>query len=250
MQTTTGENHTGPVTVPTRHDDFYLSDQLSVFQVEGKLYKVHRHFLVEHSSAFRDMFALPAPAASSTAGGIEGDSDEHPIHLSGVTGVEFESLMKVFYRSQRPDFSLSYSEWLSVLAIAHRFDFPLIHTRAVENLRCPPTAAEAIPLLSAAVRYGVDVSEIPEALKMVIQREQAIAIGEMQTLSIEILSQVVLARETWIRDKDTYNCNRCQDSLQPNRFRCGSCDMVTTNPAGGTNNASLLKNILKDVWHI
>ncbi|KAI0318116.1 hypothetical protein OF83DRAFT_60276 [Amylostereum chailletii] len=219
--------------------------------VEGKLFKVHRHFFVEHSTVFRDMFALPVPPASSSAPSeIEGDSDEHPIRLSGTTIVEFESLLKVFYRSLHSDFTLSYSEWLSVLAIAHRFELHNVRARAVKKLRSPPTAAEALTLLAAAVRYGVNISEIPEALRKVIRREAALTLEEMDTLSLAILAQIARAREKWIRNKDAYQCTHCQRSLQPNRFRCNYCAIATTNPSGEVNNDALLKTILKDVWNI
>jgi hypothetical protein len=58
---------------------------------------VHRHFLAENSLIFSSMFSLPRePRSVSTAS--EGTSDANPIYLSGVTELEFETLLRFFYK--------------------------------------------------------------------------------------------------------------------------------------------------------
>ncbi|KAI0318117.1 hypothetical protein OF83DRAFT_60228 [Amylostereum chailletii] len=189
-----------------RDDEFYIDvDQLSVFQVEGRLFKVHRHFLIENSTVFRDMFALPP----STSGVIEGDSDGHPIHLAGVTIDEFKSLMKVIYRSHRPNFVLSQAEWIAVLSISHRFEFKAIHERAVQILRTPPSEHEVAPLLVAAEQYGVGFADIIDALKIVVERKTPLSEYELQGMSTGLISRIMKARETFRLIPTSAFCARC-----------------------------------------
>jgi len=44
------------------------------------------------------MFSLPRGADDAGAAAIEGASDANPIHLSGVTELEFETLVRYFYK--------------------------------------------------------------------------------------------------------------------------------------------------------
>ena len=67
-------------------------------QVENRLFRVHRHSLVKNSPIFRSMFSQPPPREAGTAAAmVEGTSDENPIYLSGVTELEFETLLRYFY---------------------------------------------------------------------------------------------------------------------------------------------------------
>ncbi|KAF8814232.1 hypothetical protein BYT27DRAFT_7206287 [Phlegmacium glaucopus] len=77
-----------------RHDKFYISDgkSTSIFLIEDTLYKVHRYFLVRESSVFQMMFDCPHPTE-----GQDGESDDKPIHLPGVSCSEFEALIDFFY---------------------------------------------------------------------------------------------------------------------------------------------------------
>ncbi len=57
------------------------------------------------------MFSLPRTTTTTTTGGstaeAEGTSDANPIHLAGVTELEFETLLRYFYkRSGRSFFSI------------------------------------------------------------------------------------------------------------------------------------------------
>ncbi|KAF8152961.1 hypothetical protein B0H34DRAFT_677192 [Crassisporium funariophilum] len=77
------------------HTHFYFPDsasKLSIFKIEGVYYKVHRYFLDRESSVFQSMFSCPSPTE-----GPEGDSDQNPIHIPGVTTSEFEALLDFLY---------------------------------------------------------------------------------------------------------------------------------------------------------
>ena len=44
------------------------------------------------------MFSLPRIPSEASAAAVEGASDENPIHLSGVTELEFKTLLQYFYK--------------------------------------------------------------------------------------------------------------------------------------------------------
>ena len=53
--------------------------------------------MAENSLIFSSMFSLPRQA-EVTSMVAEGTSDANPIHLSGVTELEFETLLRFFYK--------------------------------------------------------------------------------------------------------------------------------------------------------
>ena len=62
---------------------------------------MHRHFLKTYSPVFALMFGLPSSGGETNISAepvADGQSDNVPIPLPGVTVLEFESLLKVFYR--------------------------------------------------------------------------------------------------------------------------------------------------------
>jgi len=67
-------------------------------QVENRLFRVHQHFLAENSPIFNAMFSLPRVPNEDEATPAEGASDKNPIYLSGVTELEFETLLRYFYK--------------------------------------------------------------------------------------------------------------------------------------------------------
>ncbi|KAF8961859.1 hypothetical protein BDZ97DRAFT_1920976 [Flammula alnicola] len=76
------------------HGEYYLPEfGMAVFNIQGRLYKVHRYFFIRESEVFKSMFGCPP----SVEGGKDGDSDEKPIHLPQVTCAEFEALLDFFY---------------------------------------------------------------------------------------------------------------------------------------------------------
>ena len=79
----------------TRHDVTLGRPPTSLsVHVENRLFRIHRHFFAENSPIFNSMFSLPrVPNAPG-----EGASDENPIYLSGVTELEFETLLRYFYK--------------------------------------------------------------------------------------------------------------------------------------------------------
>jgi len=54
--------------------------------------------LAENSLLFSSMFSLPCGDQQDSSMAAEGTSDTNPIYLSGVTELEFETLLRFFYK--------------------------------------------------------------------------------------------------------------------------------------------------------
>lgn len=103
-------NESNELAYVRRHQTYYLEDGNIVFlvrafnhygvptltwisQVERHLFCIHRYFL-KASPVFREMLAPDSPISQNS----EGDSDDNPIILEGVTSLDFERLLWVFYK--------------------------------------------------------------------------------------------------------------------------------------------------------
>ncbi|KAK0494907.1 hypothetical protein EDD18DRAFT_1076297 [Armillaria luteobubalina] len=96
-----------------RSNGFYW--ETSTFLVENVLFRVPRYRFIENSETFRTMFSLPQ-AETSTA---EGDSDDKPIQLQGVSRVDFERLLEFMYRRNAASpLKASLEEWISILKLS------------------------------------------------------------------------------------------------------------------------------------
>ncbi len=97
-------------TSPRRDDEFYCRDiifqvrasfQLHHFmrtdlqKVEDVLFKVARRPFEQESTIFNDTLQLPS---GHLTGECEGETDDNPIRLDGVTEEEFRALLWVMFR--------------------------------------------------------------------------------------------------------------------------------------------------------
>ncbi|KAI0290003.1 hypothetical protein BC826DRAFT_583555 [Russula brevipes] len=62
-----------PARAAGRHDEFYFQDEMTVFQVENRLFRVHRHFLADNSDIFSSMFSLPPAPPTVGSPAVEGN---------------------------------------------------------------------------------------------------------------------------------------------------------------------------------
>ncbi|KAI9513379.1 hypothetical protein F5148DRAFT_1020 [Russula earlei] len=196
--------------IPSRHEEFYFTDEMTVFQVENRLFRVHRHFLAENSLVFSSMFSLPrGPEASSAA---EGASDAKPIHLAGVTELEFETLLRYFYKSMHDGFSLPQTSWIALLSISHRYEFLNVRERAIREIyglllhqqdplrqSLPQPPQDHVLLISVAEKYDVPPQYMIPSLVALVMRAQPLTEDEVARLSALNVSRLAQARENYVR---------------------------------------------------
>jgi hypothetical protein len=193
---------------PSRHAEFYFTDEMTVFQVENRLFRVHKHFLAENSPIFNAMFSLPHGAkVGSTA---EGAFDTNPIFLSDVTVLEFETLLQFFYKS----FLLPQESWIALLSIAHRYEFLDVQERAIHEIYSPFKGRQTLSvsskeeqesrlLISVAEKYDIPPQNIVPLLIPFVVRGQTLTEDEVSSFSALTVSRLARAREEFVRKRKT-----------------------------------------------
>ena len=77
------------------NDDLVTNVANDDVKVENVLFNVTRSTFTRHSRVFRDIFSLPRCWNPSEE--VEGSSDRHPVHFSGISSVDFERLLWILY---------------------------------------------------------------------------------------------------------------------------------------------------------
>ncbi|KAG1888405.1 hypothetical protein F4604DRAFT_1674745 [Suillus subluteus] len=192
---------------PPRHSEFYLQDELSVFLVDGVLFRVHRFFLQRESDVFRTMFVCPP-----TPDGPDGISDDKPIVLPEVTVAEFEGLLKFLYdgyashtyhRASSPSPFSTAEEWVRLLSIATRYGMERIRARALHELEYLPPL-DPIQKIILARKHDVQEWLLPSYVVLCLRR-QPLNVLEAVELGLETMVLIAVGREAcegpWYSEK-------------------------------------------------
>jgi hypothetical protein len=230
---------------PIRLSNVFISGQ-----VENQLFKVHRHFLIQESEIFRDMFSFEKEGEE-----IEGASDKNPIPLPGVTVKEFELLLKQLYTlsaeflfslcwcfidilRHRPEPNLGLSAVTTerptiaavdlrkeqdedlLLGIAHRFVFDRIFKRLVRKLR--PNEIPVIKRIQLGDKYGLR-EWLLSAYETLLDRTESLTLGEAAALGPDRVIYFIKARDYLHQQQITQ-----MEWHRSNRFNYGQGPQVKT----------------------
>jgi len=211
----------------SRDDEFYLTDEMTVFLVENRLFRVHRHFLAKNSPLFGSMFSLPQGADEAA---VEGTSDANPIYLSGVTEFEFQTLLRYFYKGMRDGFSMTQKRWIALLSIAHRYEFLKVRKHAIREIYDRPLKKRDVPqqksgvdagpssdsdsdansdpdsawkpdyllLITMAEEYDVPLRHVLPYFVTIVMRDESLRENEVMTLSAPTVCRLSRAREKFM----------------------------------------------------
>ncbi|CCA68695.1 hypothetical protein PIIN_02559 [Serendipita indica DSM 11827] len=189
------------VNKPTSHPRFYFQTGDLVFQVENAIFKVHRHFLMEHSPVLQDMFS--ASHLIERSGDGEDDSPAFVLKDDSLRG--WECILSLFYPQyaldgilnrktddyrnvfQQPRFTAV--EWASILRVAHKYLMAAIEIEAMKGLQeaCPPL--DMVELMIVAQHVGSD--ELYNiALQSLAQRDQMLSFEEAEKIGFEAFYDV------------------------------------------------------------
>ncbi|KAA1474555.1 hypothetical protein DENSPDRAFT_824534 [Dentipellis sp. KUC8613] len=182
----------------TRHSVFYFEDgSLSVFQVENRLYRVHRYFLQKGSPMFHAMFAYQPGTIRGVA---EGAEDSKPIFLDGTSCIEFESLLSYFYdENMHHDLTMTPEQWLALLSISERFGFENAKKRAIAELFSLRPRLEPAERIAIAERLELPREKylLPAARELVM-RSRPVQAREVSKMSAETVAGISYAREEFL----------------------------------------------------
>jgi len=141
-----------------------------------------------------------------------------------VTELEFETLLRFFYKSIYDGFTLSQESWVALLSIAHRYEFLNVRERAIREIYGPfrvrqkrwdLMAAERKEqeiqqelqrhdyqlLISVAEKYDVLIRDVVPLLIPFVVREQPLTEGEVLGFSALTVSRLAHAREDFLRER-------------------------------------------------
>ncbi|ESK92777.1 hypothetical protein Moror_15950 [Moniliophthora roreri MCA 2997] len=177
---------------PIRHGRYYLDDSLAIFLVENHLFKVHRYFFRQESVFFDSMFDCPPPTE-----GQDGQTDDKPIEIPGVTCNQFEALLDHFYdglfrKEAYFNSATPLQKYIDLLSVAHRFECTTARERAIKGIDTATT--EPIQMIELAELYDVP-RWIEPAYVELCQRKEPLNEAEVEALGPKKTVLVLRARE-------------------------------------------------------
>ncbi|KAH8111838.1 hypothetical protein DFH11DRAFT_1512330 [Phellopilus nigrolimitatus] len=177
----------------SKDETFYFS--MTIFQVEGCLFKVPRKPFEEQSEIFRSMFSLPQESNAM----VEGMTDDKPLILDSVKKADFRAFLQVLFPpSYGEEIPLSEQEWLSVLGLANMWSFTKIRQTAIEKLQ--HNSIDLITKVELAHRY--DIREwLYGAYLALGKRLDPLSVEESARLGYDFAIKMGHVRERLLRDK-------------------------------------------------
>ncbi|KAK0241242.1 hypothetical protein EDD85DRAFT_764063 [Armillaria nabsnona] len=174
-----------PGTTWARSKYFYW--EISIFLVEDVLFRVPRYQFIEKSETFRAMFTLPQTETDT----VEGDSDDNPIQLQGVSKVDFERLLKFMYpQNGLSPREISHEEWISILKLSTMWEMTEIRNTAISDILERQLKIDATERISLGQEYDVPALVTSGIVSLVNQRggvseEQTVILGFEMALRIQ-----------------------------------------------------------------
>ncbi|KAJ7250484.1 hypothetical protein B0H12DRAFT_662849 [Mycena haematopus] len=116
--------------ITSRDQEYYLES--ITFQVEDCIFNVPRYHFEHTSEIFASMLTLPAGDGVQA----EGQSDQNPIVLEGISKVDFRALLKVLYPLSilNTDKWMTKDEWISVAKLSTQWRFLEARALAIKQL--------------------------------------------------------------------------------------------------------------------
>ncbi|OCH91169.1 hypothetical protein OBBRIDRAFT_546364 [Obba rivulosa] len=179
-------NPNGPA---SHHHEFYIDDEMSIFLVEGRLFKVHRYFLTRESEVLHGMFEMPPDAD-----GVAGRTDEEAILLPGVTAKQFLAFLKFVYHGMHNKCQFSLDEWTDLLYFSHHFVCDDVLDRAIREIDTyrPPID----PVDKIVIGEKCDIREwLYPSYETLCQRRNPITLAEAAKLGLVTTTLLAQARE-------------------------------------------------------
>ncbi|KAJ3519320.1 hypothetical protein NMY22_g13258 [Coprinellus aureogranulatus] len=174
-----------------------------IFEVEGTLYRVHKHGFINWSqSVFSDMFSLPQVSGEKAT--REGETDENPIRLVGCTKAEFEALLELMNPTDGPGVpALSKEQWIGVLKLGRLWDMPKVGaSRPPSHPDAAPQLMETLTSLSGWGRaHGVPSWLKDGYAKLIGGPLDNTSFEDLEMLGFETTSRILWARDQLHRDR-------------------------------------------------
>ncbi|KAJ3557323.1 hypothetical protein NP233_g11770 [Leucocoprinus birnbaumii] len=185
-----------------RDEKYYFdADPMVIFLVEGRLFRVHRHFLLRESKVFRDMLNAPPVNAGQLP---LGSSDERAIPLLDVTATEFAALVEHFYTpphlAEAAQRARNYSYYLDLLSVCDRFHFDDIYNFALDKIRPDLGLILVMQRLQLGEKYRIPVWQ-SSALDELASRRDLLTAEEAEMLGVKRILEYTRRREAMLQKR-------------------------------------------------
>ncbi|KAK0454494.1 hypothetical protein EV421DRAFT_1757214 [Armillaria borealis] len=175
-----------------RNVNFYWEN--STFLVEDELFRAPRYQFIKHSETFKAMFTLPQADADA----VEGNTDDKPIHLYGVSKIDFERLLNFMYpldillaeKRKRP-----LEEWISILKLSTMWVMTEIRDSAISHMMERHLEIEVIKRITLGRSHDVPAL-VRSGLVTLVNQD-----GGVTEQQARLLGWETALRIQWVRDK-------------------------------------------------
>jgi len=156
-----------------------------------------------------------------------------------VTELEFETLLRYFYKSMHDGFSLPQTSWIALLSIAHHYEFLNVRERAIREIYEPAAPqCDHMLLISVAEKYDVPSKHLIPSFVSFVIRPQPLSESEVARFSALTVSRLAHAREDFVRRTVT----------PPQPFTWGAPGVST--PNGPSWRENVAKDVVCKIWQV
>ncbi|KAG2138414.1 uncharacterized protein EDB93DRAFT_723008 [Suillus bovinus] len=177
------------------HPEFYLPDGNITFLVENTFFRVHRSFFERESQVFvQELAQVPQ----------DGISDDSAFRVEDVTSDHFATLLWVWYSPKYRLDRKSSDNWLVILELSTRWQFPEMKKLAIDqlqNLKMDPV--EKIAIYN---KYEIDRSLLLPEYKHLCTREGQMSIEEGEKVGLLTVLAIHQARERAMQSATANEC--------------------------------------------
>jgi hypothetical protein len=170
------------------HKDYYLRGGDMNVLIGNHLYRIHSYFFYRESLIWRQMLDAPPD------GGEHGTADApSPFTLDDVKSEDFERFLWAIYNPQYSIYDAPLETWLSILNLAHRWNFCNIKDLAIRELE--KLDIEPIDKIVAYHEYKINKTFLLPAYIAMCKREKPLSLAEGMSLGMETVLRIADARE-------------------------------------------------------
>ncbi|KAM5546078.1 hypothetical protein V8D89_000204 [Ganoderma adspersum] len=166
----------------------WMEDSLiALLKVEDSLYRVHKYLLEQHSDFFRGVLSDDADAM--------GHSDDRALPLpENITRQAFDTLLNFMYTGIYDPWTVSLSDWVSLLRISTLLRFARVREYAIRELSARRAALAPVDVILLAREHDIPAWLGP-AYAELVRRPAPLDDGEAERLGARVTAQVGRARE-------------------------------------------------------
>ncbi|KAI5993212.1 hypothetical protein EDD15DRAFT_2367447 [Pisolithus albus] len=181
---------------PQRHPKYWFLDGNIVFQADSTLFRLHKGVLFVHSPTLENIFALPSGVEN------DGEDEDHPIFLPGISGEEFDHFVSWLYHvSGAVPHDRNLPSLVAILKVSRLWQIENSIAWAIAHLN--QLELSAVHKLELARKYTIPQWIAPAVRSLTLASLSAIDEDETLVLGVRVYSIIARAREVMEMERRT-----------------------------------------------